>query len=142
MAADHKGPAVKEREALSLIDDLARLAREGGASRIEVETDEFAVAVSVDAAPAAPAALAPGRKPAKEPAQRVHATAVGIFSLSREWSSGDAVKRGAVLGAIQSLGHMAEVTVPADGRIAEVLVTGGAPVEYGQPLFVISALDG
>lgn len=130
---------MKEREALSLIDDLARLAREGGASRIEVETDEFSVAVSVDVAPAVPAVLARLREPAKDPAQRVHATAVGIFSAAREWSSGDAVKRGAVLGAIQSLGHMAEVTAPADGRIAEVLVTGGAPVEYGQPLFVISA---
>jgi len=142
VAADHEGAAVKEREALSLIDELARLAREGGASRIEVETDEFSVAVSVDAAPAAPAVLARGREPARDPGQRVHASAVGIFSAAREWSSGDAVKRGAVLGAIQSLGHMAEVTAPADGQIAEVLVTGGAPVEYGQPLFVIAAADG
>ena len=139
MAAPHEGPPLKEREALTLIDDLARLAREGGASRIEVETDEFSVAVSDDSAAPASAAVARVREPAKDPAQRVHASAVGIFSAAREWSSGDAVKRGAVLGAIQSLGHMAEVTAPADGRIAEVLVTGGAPVEYGQPLFVISA---
>ena len=132
---------MKERETLALIDDLTRIAREGGASRIEVETDEFSVAVSVDAAPAAPSLAPRLREPAKDPAQRVHASAVGIFSLSREWTSGEAVKRGAVLGAIQSLGHMAEVTAPADGRIAEVLVTGGAPVEYGQPLFVISASE-
>ncbi len=132
---------MKDRDALSLIDDLARLAREGGASRIEVETDEFSVAVSVDPAPAAAAAVARAAEPAKDPTKRVHATAVGIFSLSREWSSGDAVKRGAVLGAIQSLGHMAEVTAPVDGRLTEVLVTGGAPVEYGQPLFVIVAAD-
>jgi biotin carboxyl carrier protein len=68
----------------------------------------------------------------------VHAATVGIFSAAKEWSAGDAVKRGAVLGAIQSLGHMAEVTAPVDGEIAEVLVAGGAPVEYGQALFAIA----
>ena len=130
---------MKDRDSLTLIDELARLAREGGAARIEVETDEFSVAVSVDPAPATPAAEARAAEPARDPTKRVHATAVGIFSAAREWASGDAVKGGAVLGAIQSLGHMAEVTAPADGRITEVLVTGGAPVEYGQPLFVISA---
>lgn len=141
VATHHEWPPVKENDALSLIDDLARLAREGGASRIEVETDDFAVAVSVDAAPAAPAAVDQAREPAKDPAQRVHATAVGIYSAAKEWTRGDPVKRGAVLGAIQSLGHMAEVTAPVDGKIAEVLVTGGGPVEYGQPLFVITAAD-
>ena len=133
---------MKEREALALVDDLTRIAREGGASRIEVETDEFAIAVSVDPASTPPTLAPRSNEVASDPAQRVHASAVGIFSLSREWVSGEAVKRGAVLGAIQSLGHMAEITAPADGRISEVLVTGGAPVEYGQPLFVISATDG
>lgn len=132
---------MNEKEALSLIDDLTRIAREGGASRIEVETEDLSVAVTVDAAPAAPVLVTRTREPVKDPAQRVHATAVGIFSAAREWTSGDAVQRGAVLGAIQSLGHMAEITSPAAGRIAEVLVTGGAPVEYGQPLFVITAAE-
>ena len=123
-----QGASVSERDdVLSLIDELASIAREGGASRIEVQTPAFSVAVSVDAAPApAPAA------------RRVHAGAVGIFSAARDWTAGDAVTSGAVLGAIQSLGHMAEVTAPVDGSIADVLVTGGSPVEYGQPLFVIT----
>ena len=141
MASHHEGPAVKQSDALALIDDLTRIAREGGASRIEVETDEFSVAVTVDGAPPVSSVAPRVREPAKDPAQRVHASAVGIFSAAREWSSGDAVKRGSVLGAIQSLGHMAEITAPADGKIAEVLVTGGAPVEYGQPLFVIAAAE-
>lgn len=125
-------------EVLALIDDLATLARARGASRIEVETDDLAVAVTVDPAPVASAPAArPGTAPKIEPT-RVHAGAVGIFSAARAWSAGDAVERGAVLGAIQSLGHMAEVTAPAGGRLEEVLVTAGAPVEYGQPLFVIT----
>lgn len=130
---------------MGLIEELAKLARERGASRIEVETDEFAVSVGVSPSPPAPLATPPGpvigaRSPAPPPpdAARVTASAVGIFSAAREWSAGETVARGAVLGAIQSLGHMAEVTAPADGRISEVLVAGGAPVEYGQPLFVIA----
>ena len=43
-----------------------------------------------------------------------------------------------VLGGIQTLGHTSEVKAPADGEIREVLVTTGAPVEYGQALFVIA----
>ena len=132
---------MKQSDALALIDDLTRIAREGGASRIEVETDEFSVAVAVDGVPPVTSVAPRIREPAKDPAQRVHASAVGIFSAAREWTSGDAVTRGSVLGAIQSLGHMAEITAPADGKIAEVLVTGGAPVEYGQPLFVIAAAE-
>ncbi|HUG56148.1 MAG TPA: biotin/lipoyl-containing protein, partial [Candidatus Limnocylindrales bacterium] len=74
--------------------------------------------------------------------QRVHASTVGIFSAAREWKTGDDVARGAVLGGIQSLGHMAEITCPADGAISEVLVAAGAPVEYGQPLFAIELRRG
>jgi biotin carboxyl carrier protein len=48
------------------------------------------------------------------------------------------VRRGEVLGGIQTLGHVSEVKAPADGEIREVLVTAGAPVEYGQALFVIA----
>lgn len=129
-----------DSDALSLIDRLTRIAREGGASRIEVEAGELSVAVTVDPVPPVQTPQPREREatPKGEQAQRVHAGAVGIFSAAREWASGDAVKKGAALGAIQSLGHMAEVTATADGVIAEVLVTGGAPVEYGQPLFVIT----
>ncbi len=135
-----QGAFVSERDdVLSLIDELASIAREGGASRIEVQTPAFSVAVSVDTAPApAPGPAARPVEPAAPAARRVHAGAVGIFSAARDWTAGDAVTSGAVLGAIQSLGHMAEVTAPVDGSIADVLVTGGAPVEYGQPLFVIT----
>ncbi|MGH2498527.1 MAG: acetyl-CoA carboxylase biotin carboxyl carrier protein [Candidatus Limnocylindria bacterium] len=125
---------------LALVDDLARALTDSVATRIEVEADDFAVTLTRDPAAARPAATAPRapREPSVERTQRVHATAVGIFSAAKEWSAGDTVGRGAVLGAIQSLGHMAEITAPADGTIREVLVAGGAPVEYGQPLFAIA----
>lgn len=126
---------------MGLVDDLLKLELPPSLDSvtIEVEADGFAVSVSRGRrtaqaeAPATKEPVAPAEK-----TQRVHATTVGVFSTAREWSSGDSVARGDVLGGIQSLGHTAEISAPADGEIREVLVAGGAPVEYGQPLFVIA----
>lgn len=129
---------------LGLVDDLVRLLADSQASTIEVEADGFSVTVtrrgaivsasqplaerpsSVDAASAAPKT------------QKVHAANVGIFNGPRGWNPGDSVTRGEVLGGVNTLGHVTQVTAPADGEIKEVLVTTGAPVEYGQALFVIT----
>jgi len=129
-------------EVLSLLDELAKLIDRSAASSIEVETDDFALKVTRQALAVATAASGPAVEreavAEPEPVQRVRATTVGIFSATREWKAGDDVKKGTVLGAIQSLGHMADITAPADGKIEEILVAAGAPVEYGQALFAIS----
>src|SRR5439155_18697089 len=111
------------------------------ATSIEVETDDFSLRVMRDAngsGAAEPAARERDAIAEPEKVQRVRATTVGIFSSAKEWRKGDEVTRGTVLGAIQSLGHMADITAPGDGQILEVLVAAGAPVEYGQPLFAIT----
>jgi acetyl-CoA carboxylase biotin carboxyl carrier protein len=131
---------------LGLLDDLMRLADGSPAVTIEVEADSFAVSVTRRGAARPDASLAtterPGAtadaQPVRLPTQRVHATTVGIFNPEREWHAGDAVSRGDVLGGIKSLGHVANIVAPADGEVREVLVAGGAPVEYGQPLLVIT----
>ena len=138
MAADHsesagEGRALSDNDPLlGLMDDLLTLELPDGltAVTIEVEADGFAVSVSRqgNAAHTTTPAVIPQTDPV-EKTQRVHATTVGLFSAAREWSTGDAVARGDVLGGIQSLGHVAEISAPADGEIREVLVTGGAPVE-------------
>ena len=133
---------------LGLVDDLLRLAQGSAATTIEVESDGLSVKVTR----LARAAIGGGGGGSRdrggvggsaptmsaERTQRIHAPTVGIFNTAREWSAGDAVARGDVLGGIQSLGHVADITAPADGEIKDVLVAGGAPVEYGQPLFVIA----
>ena len=133
---------------LGLIDDLRRLMVDSPAMTIEVEADGFAVTVTRRAQASAATgrqALAARERAAASDAeastpkvQRVHAPTVGIFSAAREWNPGDAVTRGELLGGIQTLGHVSDIAAPADGEIREVLVSGGAPVEYGQPLFIIA----
>ena len=128
-------------EVLTLLDELGKLLDGSAATTIEVETPASSVKVTRRASAVRPDGDAARERAAvaePEKLQRVRATTVGIFSSAKEWQKGDDVKRGAILGAIQSLGHMADITAPADGRIDEVLVAAGAPVEYGQPLFAIS----
>jgi len=128
-------------EVLALLDDLLRLAEGSGASVIEVESEGMSAAIvrvpSVVAAAASAGARAAASAPKVPEPSRVHSSGVGIFSASKDWSAGDDVKKGTVLGAVQSLGAMTDVVAPIDGVLRDVLVAGGAPVEYGQALFAI-----
>jgi acetyl-CoA carboxylase biotin carboxyl carrier protein len=136
-------------QVLGLLDDLMKQLADSPASTIEVEGDGFAVTVTrrggvITAPPGGEPQIVARHTPSSDAeasspkTQRVHAGTVGIFNGPRSWNPGDAVTRGEVLGGIQTLGHVSEVKAPADGEIREVLVTTGAPVEYGQALFVIS----
>ena len=51
---------------------------------------------------------------------------------------GDRVKKGQVLAIVEAMKMMNEIESDCDGTISEILVTNGAPVEYGQPLFRIN----
>ena len=127
-------------EVLALLDDLLRLAEGSGATTIEVEADGMAAAIvrvpSIVPAQTVAEARAASTPKVAEPS-RVHSSGVGIFSASKDWSAGDEVAKGTVLGAVQSLGAMTDVVAPIDGVLRDVLVAGGAPVEYGQALFAI-----
>ncbi len=50
---------------------------------------------------------------------------------------GDVVKKGQVLCIIEAMKLMNEIESEAAGKIVQVLVENGQPVEYGQSLFVI-----
>jgi len=52
-------------------------------------------------------------------------------------SPGDEVEPGRVLCVVEAMKVMNEVRAERPGIISEVLVEDGAPVEYGQPLFVL-----
>jgi acetyl-CoA carboxylase biotin carboxyl carrier protein len=50
---------------------------------------------------------------------------------------GDVVKKGQVLCIIEAMKLMNEIECESAGKIVQILVESGAPVEYGEPLFVI-----
>ena len=61
-----------------------------------------------------------------------HGGAGGPFPKAGAW-----IGAGTAIGEIETLGIRSVVAAPADGRIADVLVEDGAPVEYGQPLVAL-----
>ncbi len=52
-------------------------------------------------------------------------------------SVGDSVTRGQVVAIVEAMKLMNEIESEFDGTVAEVFVTNGQAVEYGQPLFRI-----
>ncbi len=86
--------------------------------------------------------------PSAETKQQIVAPLVGIF---HHWAKpkggalvavGDVVKVGQLVATIQSLNVMSEVESPLEGRVIEILVQDGQPVEYGQPLMTIDTDGG
>lgn len=52
-------------------------------------------------------------------------------------NEGDQVRVGQTVCVLEAMKLFNEITSEVDGRIAQVLVDNGAPVEYGQPLFLV-----
>jgi len=86
---------------------------------------------------------APAIAPAPSDQIKVTSPIVGTFyrSSSPDKPSlvevGDMVKKGQVLCIIEAMKLMNEIESEASGKIVQVLVENGQPVEYGQPLFVV-----
>lgn len=85
-------------------------------------------------------------EPKKEEVQAgniVKSPMVGTFYIKPSPTSnpyvevGSEVKKGTVLCIIEAMKLMNEIESEFDGKIAEILVKDGEPVEYGQPLFRI-----
>lgn len=83
-----------------------------------------------------------------ETKQQIVAPLVGIF---HSWGKpkggalvaiGDFVKVGQLVATIQSLNVINEVESSVEGRVVEILVQDGQPVEYGQPLMMIDTGGG
>jgi acetyl-CoA carboxylase biotin carboxyl carrier protein len=55
-------------------------------------------------------------------------------------NEGDEVHVGQTVCVLEAMKLFNEITSEVDGRIARVLAENGAPVEYGQPLFLVDPL--
>ncbi len=109
-----------------------------------------AVAPLTPVAPAPPAAPAPAPTPASAAAAateaKVHVATspfVGTFyrapspDASPFVEVGQTVKKGQVVCIVEAMKLMNEIESEVAGKLVEVLVQNGHPVEFGQPLFKI-----
>jgi acetyl-CoA carboxylase biotin carboxyl carrier protein len=90
----------------------------------------------------AAAAPAPAAKPVDDKKTfTVNSPFVGTFYRSASPDSpafvdaGQVVKKGQVLCIVEAMKLMNEIEAEQPGRLLEVLVQNGSPVEYGEPLF-------
>jgi acetyl-CoA carboxylase biotin carboxyl carrier protein len=133
-----------------LVRDLASLLDETGLSEIEYAVGDRRIRVvrhsaaaqivapAIMAAPSAPAAAA-----AAEPPGAIKAPMVGIVYLSPQPEApafvkvGDTVREGQPLFIIEAMKVMNQIPAPRAGRVTQILVESGAPVEFGQVLAVL-----
>lgn len=144
---------------LRKLKTLIDLVAESGIAELEITEGEgkvrivkFVPQAAVAAAPvyvetvAQPAAAAPAAAPAAPAVPQGHVTKAPMVGTFYRASSpgaapfaevGQSVKEGEVLCIIEAMKLLNEIEADKTGVIKEVLVENGAPVEYGQPLFVI-----
>ena len=141
------------------VRELAKLLKETGLTKIEIEHNGARIRVSrasgasattvTMAAPApAPAAAAPAPTatpaPSGPPAGAVPSPMVGTVYLAPEpgkppfVSVGKSVKEGDTLFIVEAMKTMNAITAPRGGTVKEICVADGTPVEFGQTLAVIA----
>jgi biotin carboxyl carrier protein len=64
---------------------------------------------------------------------------VGIFRSTVKLSAGSSISKGQKLGVVESVSLQHELISDRSGTLLEILAADGDPVEYGQPLLVLSA---
>jgi acetyl-CoA carboxylase biotin carboxyl carrier protein len=134
-----------------LIRALAKLLEETGLGEIEFAEGDRRIRVARPVAAAAATVIAPAATVAASaaapaggvPANAVTSPMVGTVYLAAEPGApsfvkvGDQVREGQTLLIIEAMKVMNPIRAPRAGTVTQILVTNGAPVEYGEPLLVV-----
>lgn len=119
-----------------------RVAKHGAAAPVVREPAPAAAPVKEQPPAAPPAAPAPAMDDASHPGA-VTSPMVGTAYLSPEpdarpfVQAGDTVAEGQTLLIVEAMKMMNPIPAPRGGKVAQVLVSNGAPVEYGEVLVII-----
>ena len=138
------------RQLAELLDEtkLTEIEVEDGARKIRVArmATGFGTGVTMAApAPVAavPAAVAVAEAPAPSAANAIKSPMVGTVFLAAEPGAkpfagvGDVVSEGQTLVIIEAMKVMNPIAAPRAGKVTQVMVENGQPVEFDQPLIVI-----
>jgi len=137
---------------LKRIEELIHIIKNARVTELAVKTEESSVTLRKSAksngfsAPKQKAAVKEAKRTEaasqvedKAPAEMIiSAPMVGIFHTSNGVSGkGTVVKKGQIVGAIESMKLINEIASQFDGIVEETYVEDGMPVEYGQALFKV-----
>ena len=147
-----------EREAFRLIEEMLQLMESRGLVELELEHQGMRLRLKkatqspgpqlveyVTGMPQPAASTAPSKPAAEESSRRVvvKSPMVGTFYRAPAPDAppfievGQEIDVGQVLCIIEAMKLMNEIKSEVAGRIVEMLVENGDPVEFGQPLFAI-----
>ena len=156
-----KGPKASGTDDTALVKALADILDEAGLAELEYETADLSVrlsrvattvapvappAVTAVPAPAAASATDPAGDPAGDPASHPGALTspmVGTVYVAPEPDTpafiavGDTVRKGQTVLIVEAMKVMNPITAPTDGKVTQILVQNGQPVEFGEALVVI-----
>jgi acetyl-CoA carboxylase biotin carboxyl carrier protein len=156
MPSKKKSPTPRppsDKTDLGLIRDLADLLNETGLTEIELEQKGVRVRISrggtvYAAAPAPvahapPSSAAPAAAPSAVPVDAVKSPMVGTVYRSSQPGApnfvevGTEVKAGQTLLIIEAMKTMNQIPAPRAGKVTQIYVQNGSPVEYGEALVLI-----
>lgn len=139
-----------------LVHQLTRLLDETGLTEIEYGRDGWHIRVAkggggaVAATPPPSVATSPqpaGEIPSAEAlteiANAVTSPMVGVVFTSSDPGSppfvkaGDTVSEGQTLLLVEAMKVFNPITAPRAGKVTQILITNGAPVEFGEPLLIL-----
>ena len=137
-----------------LIRDLAAILEETGLSEIEIEKAgiRLRVARTLHMVAAAPMVASPASGGAAPTASRTEVSShpglvaspmVGTAYVAPAPGSapfvkvGDTVKEGQTLLIIEAMKTMNQIPSPRSGRVTQIIISDGQPVEFGEPLMII-----
>jgi acetyl-CoA carboxylase biotin carboxyl carrier protein len=155
-------PPLTARFSLAEVRQLVALMNTSDLNEITIERPEdgirlalrkttLEVSVNVNGAPMPVPVAAPAPLPAATPSapvvseyDYVTAPLVGTFHPALKVGQkplvkvGDSVREGQIIGGIETLRVMNEVEAHMNGRVVEIVVQPGQPVEYGQRLIALT----
>lgn len=140
-----------------MIRDLAAILSETGLSEIEIEkaglrvrvarqvhvTAMHAAPVATHASAGAGAAPAPTKSDLSKHPGLVASPMVGTAYVAPSPGSapfvkvGDSVSEGQTLLIIEAMKTMNQIPAPRAGRVTQIIISDGQPVEFGEPLMII-----
>ena len=145
-----------EREAFRLIEEMLQLMESRGLVELEMEHQGLRIRLRkassspspqvVEYVAGVPQPMAPPAGPkAEEEGRRIviKSPMVGTFYRAPAPDAppfmevGQDLEVGQVVCIIEAMKLMNEIKSETAGRVTEILVDNGAPVEFGQPLFVV-----
>lgn len=140
------------------LEQIGEFYKDMGLTSLSIKDGDFEISLSSQqnyvAAPVMPAMPAPAQTvaaamqqapvqmaaPAEEGLLTICSPMVGIYGGSDQLKVGDVVKKGEVVGTIEAMKMLNDITSNYDGIVAEICAAKGDMVEYNQVLIKLRSM--